>query len=61
MWNKIKKIIDEKGMTTYQLAKQSGVNKSHLSNLKRGINKNLSWDNAVKVADALGISLDELR
>ncbi|VTS95119.1 phage protein [Streptococcus dysgalactiae subsp. equisimilis] len=36
MWGKLSKILSERGMTMYQLAKLSGVNKSHFSDLKSG-------------------------
>ncbi|GET81395.1 hypothetical protein KNZ15_00940 [Streptococcus dysgalactiae subsp. equisimilis] len=61
MWGKLSKILSERGMTMYQLAKLSGVNKSHFSDLKSGKIKNLSWPNMVKISDALKVSLDEFR
>ena len=45
----------------YRLAKESGVHPSNFSNLKAGRMKEMSWTNMCKVADALGISIDELR
>lgn len=61
MWDKLSQILAERHMTMYQLAKISGVNKSHFSDLKSGKIKNLSWINMKKIADALEVSLDEFR
>lgn len=61
MWNKIEKILNNRNLNMNQLAKISGINKSHFSDLKSGKIKNLSWTNMVKLADALNVSLDEFR
>ncbi|WP_203266264.1 helix-turn-helix domain-containing protein [Streptococcus uberis] len=61
MWDKIEKILNDRNLNMNQLAKKSGINKSHFSDLKSGKIKTLSWKNMVKIADALGISLDEFR
>lgn len=61
MWNKIEKQLKIKGWSMYRLAKESGVHPSNFSNLKAGRMKEMSWTNMCKVADALGISIDELR
>ncbi len=60
MYATIKKILDEKGLTFYNLSKMTGIRESVFSNLKnRG--GALSFENAVKVADALKISLVDLK
>lgn len=61
MRNKIEKILNDRNLNMNQLAKISGINKSHFSDLKSGKIKNLSWTNMVKLADALNVSLDEFR
>lgn len=61
MRDKLLEILDKRQMTMYQLAKLSGINRSHFTDLKKGKIKHLSWPNMVKIADALGISLDEFR
>jgi phage protein len=61
MWDKIEKQLKIKGWSMYRLAKESNVHPSNLSNLKAGRMKEMSWTNMCKVADALGISIDELR
>ncbi|MEQ9809220.1 helix-turn-helix domain-containing protein [Streptococcus jiangjianxini] len=61
MWEKLEKILEEKGLNRNQLAKLSDVDRSHFTNLKNGTTKYLSWPNMVKIADALDISLDYFR
>jgi putative transcriptional regulator len=61
MWNKLKKILDEKQMTTYQLSKLTGISEQSLSKLRNGKSKDLVFSSVVKIADALDISLDEFR
>ena len=61
MWDKIEKQLKIKGWSMYRLAKESGVHPSNFSNLKAGRLKEMSWTNMCKIADALEVSLDELR
>lgn len=61
MWDKIEKHLKIKGWSMYRLAKESGVHPSNFSNLKAGRLKEMSWTNMCKIADALEVSLDELR
>lgn len=61
MWDKIEKQLKIKGWSMYRLAKESNVHPSNFSNLKAGRMKEMSWTNMCKIADALEISLDELR
>lgn len=61
MWDKIEKQLKIKGWSMYRLAKESGVHPSNFSNLKAGRMKEMSWTNMGKIADALEVSLDELR
>ncbi|ESV55130.1 XRE family transcriptional regulator [Streptococcus agalactiae LMG 14747] len=61
MRDKLLEILDKRQMTMYQLAKLSGINRSHFTDLKKGKIKYLSWPNMIKIADALDISLDEFR
>ena len=53
--------MQERNLNGHQLSKMAGVNRSFFSDLKSGKVKYLSWPNICKVADALGISIDELR
>lgn len=55
----MQKLIDEKGWTIYRLAKESNVTVSALYSMgkkKQGPNT----ETLVKIADALGVTLDEL-
>jgi len=61
MWDKIEKQLKIKGWSMYRLAKESGVHPSNFSNLKAGRMKEMSGTNMCKIADALEVSLDELR
>ncbi|HEM3683743.1 TPA: helix-turn-helix transcriptional regulator [Streptococcus suis] len=61
MWDKIEKMLLERRMTAYALAKRSGVNYQMLAELKSGKKKDVLFSNVVKIADALDVSLDEFR
>lgn len=61
MWSKIEQQLKSKDWSMYRLAKESNVHPSNFSNLKAGRLKEMSWTNMCKIADALEISLDELR
>lgn len=54
----IQKIRKEKGLTVQQLADMSGLSKRTLEEIIR--RDKCTVDNAVKLADALGVTLDEL-
>ena len=57
----IKKMLDDKQITTYQLSKLTGISEQSFSKLRNGLSKELSFSSMVKIADALDISLDEFR
>ena len=48
-------------MTKNKLATLAGINKNSLIDLKMGRKKSLKFEDVVKIADALDISLDEFR
>ena len=56
MWDKLKKTIDKKQITTYQLSKMTGISEQSFSKLRNGLSKELSFSSMVKIADALNIS-----
>lgn len=60
MWKKVEKILKEKGMSIYRLSKITGIPDNTLRNY-RSKHSDPSFTNVCKIADALGISLDELR
>jgi putative transcriptional regulator len=61
MWDKIEKILKDKNMTTYRLAKLSGVNKATLAHIKSGKVKKPLFETICKIADALEVDINELR
>ena len=61
MWNNIERILKIKKMNQEQLAKKMGVSSGTITDLKKGRIKKPSFELACKIADALEISLDELR
>lgn len=61
MWSKIEKIINEKKISVYQLAKMTGLTPQYFYLMKRQGSENPSFLTMIKVADALDVSLDEFR
>lgn len=61
MWKLVEKILKEKDITQYELAKRMGVSTGTITELKMGRIKKPSFELACKIADALEISLDDLR
>lgn len=61
MWKKIEELLAKKKMTKYELAKKAGLNQNSLIDLKQGRKKSLKFDDVVKIADVLDVSLDEFR
>lgn len=58
---RLKELRNEKGLTQQELAHKSGVVQSHISMLERGERgSRLSVTVAVKLADSLGVSVQEL-
>lgn len=60
MWEKVEKIIDQKGISLYRLSKLTGIADTTLTNY-RVKKSDPSFSKACKIADALGVSLDDLR
>lgn len=60
LWSKIQKQLDNQGRTVYWLSKQSGISDNALYSYKKnGVEPTFS--KVCRIADALGVSLDELR
>lgn len=57
----LKELRESLGLTRYKLSKLSGVKESTLQNLENADNPNPTFKTMCKIADALGISLEELR
>lgn len=61
MIEKIEKMASDKGWTLYRLAKEAGLTPTLFYVLKKNNSKKLTFETVVKIADALGVSLDEFR
>lgn len=57
----VKKLRESRKLSRYRLAKLSGVNESTLQMIENSENPNPTFRVMCKIADALGVSLDELR
>ena len=60
MWNVVEKILKERSLTIYRLSKMTGIPDNTLRNY-RTKQSDPSFTNACKIADALKVSLDDLR
>ena len=52
-------LLDEKGMTQAELAEKSGVGKSTIGELVKGRSKEPTLIKAKRIADALGVPLQQ--
>lgn len=59
--DKIENISKKKGWTLYRLAKEADITLSLIYTLKNSKSKTVTFETMVKIADALGVSLDEFR
>lgn len=57
----IKRLREEKGISRYRLSRMSGVRESTLQNIENSVDPNPTFKVLCKVADALEVSLDDLR
>jgi len=57
---KVLELMAKKGMKQIDLAKKAGIDQSRLSQIIRGVNKQPRMATLEKLADALGVSVDEL-
>lgn len=55
----IRAILEKKDMTMERLAFEASITKSHLSKFMSG-QRNLGMENIDKIADTLGVDLEEL-
>lgn len=58
---RIKQLLSEKQLTEYRLAKNTGTSTAHMSRLMTGDIKDPRFELVCKIADALDITVDELR
>lgn len=51
--------LKEKGMVAYDVCKATGLNSSYFSKLKSGHMRDVTWEKALMIIDALGMTPDE--
>jgi transcriptional regulator with XRE-family HTH domain len=57
---RVKMLRERAQLTQHELARRSGVSRSTIAGLETGDRPSLTLENAMKLADALGVSLDLL-
>ena len=60
MLYRIKQIRNEKGMSQEELSVKSGISRTIISGLESGTRTNTSADTLLKIADALGVGVEEI-
>lgn len=58
MKQKLSKLLIDKGMSKKELSRITGISYNTIMNIGK---KDISFQKMVKIADALGVSLDEFR
>lgn len=53
------RILDEKGVSAAELSARSGLNQSYFSKLKSGHMRDVTWEKALLIIDALEMTPDE--
>lgn len=61
MYRKITNLMDKRGITFYRLSKVTGISLTTLYRWKSADKFNPTFKSMCKIADALDVSLDELR
>lgn len=57
----INDLLIKNNMTSYELAKKTGLTTNTIYQLAKGTSKDVKLSTLIKIADALDISLDEFR
>ena len=60
MYNRLKALCDEKGITGYKMCKDTGMQPSIMTDLKAGRKHTLSAKSMAKVADYFGVTIEYL-
>ena len=58
-YGKLKIALEKNGMTAAELSRRSGVSQTYISNLKVGVAKDVTWERALILIDALGMTPSE--
>lgn len=53
------KVMQEKGITASEISAKTGIHQSYFSKLKSGHTKDVTWEKALIIIDALGITPNE--
>jgi len=61
LWERIEYLLDKKEWTIYRLTKEANLSQNLLYELKNGRSSDLHFSSVCKIADALEVSLDQLR
>ena len=57
---KIKELREEKGISQYRLAELTGINRSTINRYENGSIQKISFDNLIKICEALEIDIKEI-
>ena len=57
VYNKFKQLLDERGVTAYQVAKETGISTATLTQWKQGL-YTPKVDKIMKIADYFGVPLE---
>jgi transcriptional regulator with XRE-family HTH domain len=57
---RLQRFRERAGLTQHELAERAGVARTIIANLERGSRAGITLSNALRIADALGISVDQL-
>ena len=60
MGEKIKELRESKGMSQYRLAEITGINRSTINRYENGSIQKISFDNLMKICEALEIDIKEI-
>lgn len=60
MGYKIKEIREQKDMTQEELAEKSGVSRVTISGLENGTDRNTTSKTLIRIASALGVTVDQI-
>lgn len=56
---RVKELREDRGLTQYALAPLAGVSRTYLADVERGM-RNASLETISKIANGLGVSIEEL-
>jgi transcriptional regulator with XRE-family HTH domain len=58
--NKIKEVREEKGISQYRLAQLTGINRSTINRYENGLIQKVSFDNLLKICEALEVDIKNI-